>query len=84
MDEQSAFHWQWLLRNTSGGLNSEPGKAWLKEGRKRLALIGEEQFHARLDDWLTFPQEKVSLCAAGSAILRLLVWYGAPGPCFLE
>lgn len=77
MDAQSAFQWQWLLRNTAAGLNSAPGKGWLKEGGRRLAQIGEEQFHSRIDDWLTFPQEEVNLSAAGSAMLRLLVWYGA-------
>ncbi len=77
MDSELAFDWQWLLRNTAAGLNSEPGKNWQKEGRKRLAEIGEDQFHSAIDSWFTFPQEEVSLSAAGSAMLRLLVWYGA-------
>jgi len=77
MDQQTAFHWQWLLRNTAAGLNSAPGKSWLKEARKRLAPIGERQFLSRIDDWFTFPQEEIHLSPAGSAVLRLLIWYGA-------
>jgi len=77
MDPKSAFHWQWLLRNTSAGLNSAPGKTWIKEGTKRLAKIGTEAFLSRLDEWFTFPEGEANLSAAGSAMLRLLVWYGA-------
>ena len=77
MDSENAFHWQWLLRNTAAGLNSEPGKNWRTEGAKRLAKIGEEQFHSAIDSWFTFPQGDINLSAAGSAILRLLVWYGS-------
>lgn len=76
MDSERAFHWQWLLRNTAAGLNSSPGKGWLKEGQKRLAKIGEAQFHSALDCWFQFPEEDVKISAAGSAMLRLLVWYG--------
>jgi hypothetical protein len=76
MENQNAFHWEWLLRNTAAGLNSAPGKYWLKEGSKRLAPIDREQFLSRIDDWFTFPQEEVKLSAPGSAMLRLLVWYG--------
>ena len=77
MDAEGAFRWEWLLRNTSAGLNAGPGKGWLKEGSKRLALVGAEQFYSKIDEWFTFPQEEVNLSAAGSAMLRLLVWYGA-------
>lgn len=77
MDSKSAFHWQWLLRNVSGGMQAAPGKAWMKDGKKRLARIGEEEFLAKLDDWFTFPEGEVNLSAAGSVMLRLLVWYGA-------
>ena len=77
MDSGNAFHWQWLLRNTAAGLNSEPSKNWRTEGAKRLAKIGEEQFHLAIDSWFTFPQGDINLSAAGSAMLRLLVWYGS-------
>jgi hypothetical protein len=77
MDAETAFHWQWLLRNIGGGLQAAPGKIWIKDGRKRLAKIGEEEFHTRLDHWFTFPEGEVKLSSAGSVTLRLLVWYGA-------
>jgi hypothetical protein len=77
MDPQIAFAWQWLLRNTAAGLNSAPGKAWVKEGKKRLSQIGEEEFLRRLDEWFKFHEEEPALSPAGSAILRLLVWYGS-------
>jgi hypothetical protein len=77
MQPERAFHWQWLLRNTAAGLNSAPGKNWLKEGKERLAKIGEEQFHSTIDSWFTFPKEEIKLSSAGSAMLRLLVWYAA-------
>lgn len=44
MDAKSAFHWQWLLRNVSAGMQAAPGRVWMKEGEKRLAKIGEERF----------------------------------------
>jgi hypothetical protein len=77
MEPQTAFAWQWLLRNTAAGLNSTPGKAWLKEGKKRLSQIGEEEFLRRVADWFTFPTGRTSLSPSGSAIFRLLVWYGS-------
>jgi hypothetical protein len=76
MDSERAFHWQWLLRHTAAGLNSAPGKYWLAEGRKRLARIGEAKFLSALDSWFQFPDEEATISAAGSAMLRLLVWYG--------
>jgi hypothetical protein len=77
MPALQAFAWQWLLRNTAPGLNSSPGKAWLKEGKKRLSPIGEKEFLRRLDQWFTFPAAKTTLSPAGSAMLRLLVWYAS-------
>jgi hypothetical protein len=76
MDPPDAFAWQWLLRNAAAGLNCSPGKAWLKEGQKRLSQIGHEDFLRRIDDWFTFGQGETSLTPAGSAMMRLLVWYG--------
>jgi len=97
LEDRSGFHWQWLLRNTAAGLHSAPGKGWLKEGKKRVENIGVEQFHSKIDEWFRFPEEQVQLSAAGSAMLRLLVWYGAVadprtefagagaiGPCVVE
>jgi hypothetical protein len=77
MEPQRAFAWQWLFRNIAPGLNSTPGKAWLKEGRKRLSPIGDEEFLRRLDQWFTFPDKHTILSPAGSAMLRLLIWYGS-------
>jgi len=78
MAHKEAFHWQWLLRNTAGGLNAGPGKAWLKEAKKRLTPIGEEDFLQKLDAWFAFPPgQAVRLSPAGSCALRLLVWYGS-------
>ncbi|MBM3786237.1 MAG: hypothetical protein FJW30_17905 [Acidobacteria bacterium] len=76
MDSERAFHWQWLLRHTAAGLNSAPSSKWLREGRKRLARIGEAQFLSALDSWFQFPENEAEVSAAGSAMLRLLVWYG--------
>ena len=77
MDSPSHARWQWLLRNTAAGLKAEPSKGWIKEGKKRLTPIGEEELLQRLDEWFTFPEQQVSLSAPGSAMLRLLVWYAS-------
>jgi hypothetical protein len=72
------FAWEWALRNTTATMNGAAGKAWLKEGDKRLARLGEAEFLARLDEWLRFPPEgAVLLSPTGSCVLRLLVWYGS-------
>jgi hypothetical protein len=77
MPSPQPFAWQWLLRNTAPGLNSSPGKGWIKEGKKRLSPIGEEEFLRGLDQWFNFPDAKTTLSPAGSAMLRLLVWYAS-------
>src|SRR5258708_22766458 len=77
MPAPQAFAWQWLLRNTAPGLNSSPGKGGLKQGKKRLSQIGEKEFLHRLDQWFTFREAKTTLSPAGSAMLRLLVWYAS-------
>ncbi|MEO8098420.1 MAG: hypothetical protein ABI811_12025 [Acidobacteriota bacterium] len=72
------FPWQWLLRNTTATMTGAAGKAWLKEGAKRLSKVGEAEFLAKLDRWLAFPPDgTVFLSPAGSSMLRLLVWYGS-------
>jgi hypothetical protein len=77
MPGEGPFHWEWLLRNTSAGMSAKPGRDWIKEGRKRIASIGEERFLAMIDAWFTFLAGEADLSAAGSNVLRLLVWYGA-------
>ncbi|QOY87464.1 hypothetical protein [Paludibaculum fermentans] len=77
MASETAFRWQWLLRHSTTGLSGAGGKSWLKEGRKRLALLGESEFLARLDEWITVPDQRVKITPTGSCFLRLLVWYGS-------
>jgi len=71
------FRWQWLLRHTANGMQAGPGPGWLAEARQRLALLGEEEFLARLDPWFTFAAGPVKLGAPGGAVLRSLVWCSA-------
>ena len=77
MGEVQRFHWQWLLRHTAARLGrAKPGKGWIKEAKVRLAPIGNQELHARLDEWFTIPPQEASLSPAGSSMLRLLIWYG--------
>lgn len=76
MPEDRRSAWQWLLRNTTATMNGGAGKAWLKEGEKRLAAVGAPDFLSHVDAWLQFPAgTPVVLSPEGSCMLRLLVWY---------
>lgn len=50
---------------------------WVKEARKRLSLVGEEEFLGRLDEWFTFPSDGNYPERRRKRMLRLLVWYGS-------
>jgi len=75
LEPKEAFAWQWLLRNTSAAMTGSAGKAWMKEGTKRLAGVGADRFLTRLDEWFVFPASPSKMTPAGSNMLRLLVWY---------
>jgi hypothetical protein len=76
--------WQNLFRFTSHSYNYNRGKRWISEAAKRLNSVGEEEFTARLDQWLVFPVgEIVALRPPGSKMLCLLVSYSELVPAAL-
>lgn len=76
MPEGERFAWQGLLRHYSAGMNSAPGKAWKAEGLRRLSSIGATAFFARFEEWFELREPEQRLTPPGSAMLRLLLWYG--------
>jgi hypothetical protein len=70
---EQAWGWQWLLRHPHGGKRSVTGKAWRKEGERRLALVGVDSFLTALDRWFQIPAEPIVLKPAGSVMLQRLI-----------
>jgi hypothetical protein len=71
--------WKALFRHIKGNAPAKPSPSWRKEGEKRLAAIGLDEFRERFTAWLA-PFESgapQALSVAGSHVLRGLLWYAA-------